>query len=198
MANGLTDNFYLNSPKPIDRRESFATIEDMAKYQERYINNGRLTFCEEDKNYYQFFSDNPIDSTTGKWRKVYFLSKEIDVDNIKEPPTIDTIFNSNSTNAATAKATAKYLNDNFAKSSELLLANKAISELENKDVISDIKSNLLSQVNGKAYLRGDNLISNINNNLLRADSNGRLYIDEFTIRSMLSNIEMRLSALENR
>lgn len=70
MASGLSDNFYLNAPKPIDRRGQFDTIEDMKNYKEFYIDDGRISYCKEDEKLYQFKSSNSVDEITGRWREL--------------------------------------------------------------------------------------------------------------------------------
>lgn len=69
MALLIGDNFNYQGKKPNFERDSFDTYASMKTYPETSINEGHLSYCEEDGEYYIFKSSNTVDDITGKWRK---------------------------------------------------------------------------------------------------------------------------------
>lgn len=63
-----------------DVRQKFATIAEMAAYNENLIPNGFITFCEEDNANYQWLDMNDADPTLNKWRKFTASADVIDDD----------------------------------------------------------------------------------------------------------------------
>ena len=63
-----------------DVRQKFATITEMAAYNENLIPNGFITFCEEDNANYQWLDMNDADPTLNKWRKFTASADVIDDD----------------------------------------------------------------------------------------------------------------------
>lgn len=63
-----------------DVRQKFATIAEMAAYNENLIPNGFITFCEEDNANYQWLDMNDVDPTLNKWRKFTASADVIDDD----------------------------------------------------------------------------------------------------------------------
>ena len=59
----IKSSFILNSKYPLDLRNSFNTINDMNNYPVDHIDEGHISYCVEDKNYYKFIN--------GSWQ--YFL-----------------------------------------------------------------------------------------------------------------------------
>ena len=64
------DNISYQGKKPLDARFLFSTLEAMKNYSENYL--PPLAFCqnEEDGKFYTYNVSNPVDPTTGKWRKM--------------------------------------------------------------------------------------------------------------------------------
>lgn len=70
MALLIGDNFNYQGKKPNFERDSFTTLSAMKAYPETSIEDGHISYCEEDGNHYVFKSSNTINSITGKWRKL--------------------------------------------------------------------------------------------------------------------------------
>lgn len=68
MAIKIGSNFAYNGKLPNFERDSFKTKAAMKAFNENSIDEGHLSYCEEDKNIYQFESSNSVDATTGRWR----------------------------------------------------------------------------------------------------------------------------------
>ena len=68
MAIKIGANFAYNGKLPNFERDSFKTKAAMKAFAENSINEGHLSYCEEDGNIYQYKSANTVDATTGKWR----------------------------------------------------------------------------------------------------------------------------------
>lgn len=69
MATALTDNFSYQGSLPNFARDRFETIADMRAYPEYCLDDGHLSFCEEDRNTYKFDRLNDDNETTGRWRQ---------------------------------------------------------------------------------------------------------------------------------
>ena len=66
-----------------DVRQKFATIAEMAAYNENLIPNGFITFCEEDNANYQWLDLNDEDPVLSKWRK-FTASADVVDDSLSE------------------------------------------------------------------------------------------------------------------
>lgn len=69
MALSIGDNFRYQGKRPNFERDSFATFAEMKAFPETSVDDGHVSYCAEDGNHYEFKSSNPVDGTTGKWRK---------------------------------------------------------------------------------------------------------------------------------
>ena len=61
-------NFAYNGKLANFERDKFVTKAAMKAFDENSIDEGHLSYCEEDGNIYQYKSANAADATTGKWR----------------------------------------------------------------------------------------------------------------------------------
>ena len=68
MAIKIGANFAYNGKLPNFERDKFKTKAAMKAFAENNIDEGHLSYCEEDGNIYQYKSANTADATTGKWR----------------------------------------------------------------------------------------------------------------------------------
>ena len=66
----VTDNFSPKTPKFIDDRQSFETLEEMKNCDANLLPEGFETYCVETNKKYKFLSSNDEDSILGKWRLV--------------------------------------------------------------------------------------------------------------------------------
>lgn len=66
----VTDNFSPKTPKFIDDRQSFETLEEMKNCDINLLPEGFETYCVETNKKYKFLSSNSIDVNLGKWRLV--------------------------------------------------------------------------------------------------------------------------------
>lgn len=69
MSLVLGDNFSYQGAKPLDKRNQYDTVADMAAVSDTTLYNGCLTFCLETGKTYQWLSTNTVDATLGKWRE---------------------------------------------------------------------------------------------------------------------------------
>ena len=69
MAITVADNFSYQGKKPLDGRDTFATLAAMKAYAEASVYDGCLSYCDEDGKRYEFKSTNTVDPTTGRWRE---------------------------------------------------------------------------------------------------------------------------------
>ena len=63
------DNFSYKGKKPLDSRDCFDTVSEMAQFAETSLDEGHLSYVKETDKYYKFNSTNNVDSTLGKWRE---------------------------------------------------------------------------------------------------------------------------------
>ena len=63
------DNFSYKGKKPLDSRDCFDTVSEMAQFAETSLDDGHLSYVKETDKYYKFNSTNNVDSTLGKWRE---------------------------------------------------------------------------------------------------------------------------------
>lgn len=68
MAIKIGANLAYNGKLPNFERDSFKTKAAMKAFAENSIDEGHLSYCEEDGNIYQYKSANTVDTTTGRWR----------------------------------------------------------------------------------------------------------------------------------
>ena len=68
MAINIGTNFAYHGKLPNFDRDKFKTKAAMMAFDENNIDEGHLSYCEEDGNIYQYKSANTVDATTGKWR----------------------------------------------------------------------------------------------------------------------------------
>ena len=68
MAINIGTNFDYHGKLPNFDRDKFKTKAAMMAFDENSIDEGHLSYCEEDGNIYQYKSANTVDATTGKWR----------------------------------------------------------------------------------------------------------------------------------
>lgn len=68
MAIKIGANFAYNGKLPNFERDKFKTKAAMKAFAENNIDEGHLSYCEEDGNIYQYKSANSVDATIGKWR----------------------------------------------------------------------------------------------------------------------------------
>ena len=63
------DNFSYKGKKPLDSRDYFDTVSEMAHFAETSLDEGHISYVKETDKYYKFNSTNNVDSTLGKWRE---------------------------------------------------------------------------------------------------------------------------------
>ena len=68
MAINIGTNFAYHGKLPNFDRDKFKTKAAMMAFDENSIDEGHLSYCEEDGNVYQYKSANTVDTTTGRWR----------------------------------------------------------------------------------------------------------------------------------
>lgn len=68
MAIKIGANLAYNGKLPNFERDSFETKAAMKAFDENSIDEGHLSYCDEDGNVYQYKSANTADATTGRWR----------------------------------------------------------------------------------------------------------------------------------
>ena len=68
MAINIGTNFAYHGKLPNFDRDKFKTKAAMMAFDENNIDEGHLSYCEEDGKVYQFKSSNAVDGTTGRWR----------------------------------------------------------------------------------------------------------------------------------
>lgn len=68
MAINIGTNFAYHGKLPNFDRDKFKTKAAMIAFDENSIDEGHLSYCEEDGNVYQYKSANTVDATTGRWR----------------------------------------------------------------------------------------------------------------------------------
>ena len=63
------DNFSYKGKKPLDSRNCFDTVSEMAQFAETSLDEGHISYVKETDKYYKFNSTNNVDPTLGKWRE---------------------------------------------------------------------------------------------------------------------------------
>lgn len=92
MAIKIGANFAYNGKLANFERDSFKTKAAMKAFNENNIDEGHLSYCEEDGKTYQYKSANSVDTVTGRWRV------------FKTDIVVDAALNGSSTNAIQNKA----------------------------------------------------------------------------------------------
>lgn len=69
MGISIADNFNIQSKKPLDGRNQFATLALMKAVVDANVYEGCEAYCAETDKYYMFKSTNTVDEDTGKWRE---------------------------------------------------------------------------------------------------------------------------------
>ena len=68
MSIQINNNFDYKGNQPNFERDRFETLELMRSADERSLDNGHISYCEETGKHYVFNENNAIDVETGKWR----------------------------------------------------------------------------------------------------------------------------------
>ena len=68
MSIQINNNFDYKGNQPNFERDRFETLELMRSADERSLDNGHISYCEETGKHYVFNENNDIDIETGKWR----------------------------------------------------------------------------------------------------------------------------------
>ena len=68
MSIQINNNFYYKGNQPNFERDQFKNLELMLSADERSLDNGHISYCEETGKHYVFNENNDIDVETGKWR----------------------------------------------------------------------------------------------------------------------------------
>ena len=129
MALRIADNLSYQGKLPNFTRDTFKTLEEMRSYPDTSIDEGHVSLCLEDEKRYQFFSTNPEDPTTGKWR-----------------PTIDSALDTTSENPLQNKVVAEELKKLQKEAEELYSRLIEIVE-EVGFFIASIGTNLNERIN---------------------------------------------------
>ena len=61
------DNFSYKGKKPLDSRDCFDTVSEMAQFAETSLDEGHISYVKETDKYYKFNSTNNVDPILGKW-----------------------------------------------------------------------------------------------------------------------------------
>ena len=89
MSIQVNSNFNYKGSKPNFERDRFETLELMRSADERSLNNGHISYCEETGLHYVFKNTNADDYMLGKWREYSGSnSKILQVKNIITSETI--------------------------------------------------------------------------------------------------------------
>lgn len=62
--------FGIMKSSPLDVKQHFVTIAEMAAFDERFLSATAMATCDEDGNLYLYNVSNDVDLVTGKWRAV--------------------------------------------------------------------------------------------------------------------------------
>ncbi len=67
--------FGIMKSSPLDVKQHFVTIAEMAAFDERFLSATAITTCDEDGNLYLYNVNNDVDLVTGKWRTINGLGQ---------------------------------------------------------------------------------------------------------------------------
>ena len=108
MSIQVNSNFNYKGSKPNFERDRFETLELMRSADERSLDNGHISYCEETGKHYVFNENNDIDDKTGKWR---LLIENPDLADYMNKATYDTNSNGIVDKAETLEGLNKTVND---------------------------------------------------------------------------------------
>ena len=77
MSIQINNNFDYKGNQPNFERDRFETLELMRSADERSLDNGHISYCEETGKHYVFNENNDIDVETGKWRLLIENSEDL-------------------------------------------------------------------------------------------------------------------------
>ena len=77
MSIQINNNFDYKGNQPNFERDRFETLELMCSADERSLDNGHISYCEETGKHYVFNENNDIDVETGKWRLLIENSEDL-------------------------------------------------------------------------------------------------------------------------
>lgn len=187
MAINIGTNFSYHGKLPNFDRDKFKTKAAMMAFDENSIDEGHLSYCEEDGNIYQYKSANAVDATTGKWR---IFKTDVDVDAVLNGTSKNPIQNKAVFEALKAKADAVALDKYQPKYKADYVATKDFnySELPDGAEVVDLNGYTMnidkvgnvegSFYNGNIRVNADNVTFNSNNvftNLVNVDIRGYKY-----------------------
>lgn len=69
MSINIGDNISYQGAKPLDNRQQYSTVSEMASVAESTLPDGIMAYCVENEKTYQWKSTNTVDPTLGKWRE---------------------------------------------------------------------------------------------------------------------------------
>lgn len=147
MAIKIGANFAYNGKLPNFERDSFKTKAAMKAFDENSVDEGHLSYCEEDGNVYQYKSANSIDATTGRWR---VFKTDIVVDDKLNGTSTNAIQNKAVFGALKLKADAVDLGRYQPKHSADYVAKEDLTELPITDGVIDLNSYMLTISNIKS------------------------------------------------
>ena len=78
MSIQINNNFDYKGNQPNFERDQFETLELMRSADERSLDNGHISYCEETGKHYVFNENNAIDVKTGKWRLLIENQENLD------------------------------------------------------------------------------------------------------------------------
>ena len=108
MSIQINNNFDYRGNQPNFERDRFETLELMCSADERSLDNGHISYCEETGKHYVFNENNDIDNKTGKWR---LLIENPDLADYMNKATYDTNSNGIVDKAETIEGLNKTVND---------------------------------------------------------------------------------------
>lgn len=153
MAIKIGANFAYNGKLANFERDSFKTKAAMKTFAENNIDEGHLSYCEEDGKTYQYKSANSIDAVTGRWR---VFKTDIVVDAALNGTSTNAIQNKAVYEAFQLKADKTQLNDYLAKTEAgTTYATKDSLNNEVNQLVEEINLKLDDTVAASTYLRKD-------------------------------------------
>ena len=126
MAIKIGASIAYNGKLPNFERDSFETKAAMKAFDENSVDEGHLSYCEEDGNIYQYKHTNTVDATTGRWR---IFKTDIVVDAALNGTSKNPIQNKAVFDALRLKADAAALNKYQPKYNADYVAKEDLSEL---------------------------------------------------------------------
>lgn len=62
--------FLLKNDSPVDKKQHFATLQEMKDFDERFLSATAIATCDETGLLYVYNSTNSVDANTGKWKTI--------------------------------------------------------------------------------------------------------------------------------